>query len=491
MKLNPETRIGDLLDKYPFLLEFLPTVSPKYKRLTNPIMRKTIGRIATIAKAANIGGFTTEELIAKIEGEINRKIMEEVHKPSAEPAPPTTEEEKQTRKEALRSIILDLHAGEDLETARKRFAKLIENIEPTEIVTLEQSLIDDGMDVSMLKKLSEVHIQIFKESLSEEDVPDMPPGHPINTYMQENRHTEKILENINSILQKLGDPPNENVFKETQNDIVSAVDELRKIDLHYTRKENQIFPVLETKGISGPSTVMWEVHDDIRALIKGTKASVEKGSVKETVEGLKNSSEKVADMIYKEEHILYPLCMENFSEEEWVKVKKGEEEIGYSWIKPGEGWSPDVKIEDIAEEPITAMGEMIDLDTGNLTKVQLNQILKLLPIDISFVNEKDRMAYYSDVPHRIFPRSPGIIGREVQKCHPPKSIDTVKLILKEFKEGTKDKADFWIQLDGRFLYIRYFPVRDPDGNYMGTLEVSQDLTELKKLEGEKRLLDWK
>jgi DUF438 domain-containing protein len=491
MKLNPETRIGDLLDKYPFLLEFLPTVSTKYKRLTNPIMRKTIGRIATIAKAANIGGFTTEELIAKIEREINRKIMEEVHKSPDKPAPPSTEEEKQTKKEALRSIILDLHAGEDIEKARERFAKLVENIEPAEIVSLEQSLIDDGMEVSMLKKLSEVHIQIFKDSLSDQDVPDVPPGHPVHTYMEENRHTETILEDINSVLKKLGDPPDEKVFKGTQKDIISAVDELKKIDVHYARKENQIFPVLETKGISGPSTVMWEVHDDIRALIKGTKANAEKGSMKETVEGLKNSSEKVSDMIYKEEHILYPLCMENFSEEEWVKVKKGEEEIGYSWIKPGEGWSPDVKIEDIAEEPVTAMGEMIDLDTGNLTKVQLNQILKLLPIDISFVNEKDRMAYYSDVPHRIFPRSPGIIGREVQKCHPPKSMDKVERILKEFKEGTKDNADFWITLDGRFLYIRYFPVRDPEGNYMGTLEVSQDLTELKKLEGEKRLLDWK
>jgi DUF438 domain-containing protein len=490
MNLNPETRIGDLIDEYPFLIEFLPKVSKKYKRLTNPIMRKTIGRIATIAKAANIGGFTTEELIEKIDSEINRKLKVEIYKPRAEHGPLSTGAEKKVHKEALRSIILDLHAGENIDYARERFAKLIENIEPQEIVSLEQSLIDDGMDVNMLKKLSDVHVQIFKESLSDQEVPKTPLGHPVHTYMEENRFTEKILEEISTVLKKMGDPPAENMFKSSQHDIISVMDKLKEIDVHYARKENQLFPILETKGISGPSKVMWEVHDDIRALIKGTKANAEKGALQETVEGLKKSHEKVADMIYKEEHILYPLCMENFSDDEWVKVKSGEEEIGYSWIKPGEGWFPKVKTEEgvgVTEGP---QEETISLDTGKLTADQLNRILKLLPVDISFVNENDEVAYYSDVAERIFPRSPAIIGRKVQNCHPPKSIDKVKRILKEFKEGTKDVAEFYITLEGRFLHIRYFPVHDDDGNYMGTLEVSQDLTRLRALEGEKRLLDW-
>jgi DUF438 domain-containing protein len=490
MKLNPETRIGDLLDEYPFLIDFLLTVSPKYKKLTNPIMRKTIGRIATIAKAASIGGFTTEELIEKIDGEINRKLKEEIHKPSSTLRPPSTEAEKAARKEALRSIILDLHASENIKDARERFAKLIENIEAEEIVNLEQSLIDDGMDVKMLKKLSDVHVQIFKESLSDQEVPKTPSGHPVNTYMEENRYAEKILDEISSLLKKTGEPSVEDEFQRLQQDIISLVDKLKEIDVHYARKENQLFPILETKGISGPSTVMWEVHDDIRALIKSARENAEKGAVQDTVDTLKQSTEKVADMIYKEEHILYPLCLENFSEDEWGKVKSGEDEIGYSWIKPGEGWIPDVKKDKVAEFPEATTEGTIALDTGNLTADQLNRILKLLPVDISFVNENDEVAYYSDVPERIFPRSPAIIGRKVQNCHPPKSIDKVKRILKEFKEGTKDVAEFYITLDGRFLHIRYFPVHDDDDKYMGTLEVSQDLTRLRALEGEKRLLDW-
>lgn len=490
MKLDPETRIGDLLDKYPFLLEFLPKISPKYKRLTNPIMRKTIGRIATIEKAANIGGFTTEELIKRIEGEIDRKVKEKIHAEPSKPGEPKPDVENKARKEALRSIILDLHAGEDISSARERFARLIKDIEPSEIVALEQSLIEDGMDISMLKKLSEVHVQIFKESLGDEDVPDVPPGHPVHTYMKENRYTEKLLEEMITILKKLGETPDERNYMSVQKDIRMLLDSLKQLDVHYARKENQLFPILETKGISGPSSVMWEVHDDIRAVIKRTGVSNEKGEMKATLDGLKSTHEKVADMIYKEEHILYPLCMENFSDEEWVKVKKGEEEIGYAWIEPGDTWTPDVKTEAMPEDIPAAGLEKIPLSTGKLTLEQLDQMLRHLPVDLSFVDTDDRVAYYSDVKHRIFPRSPGVIGREVQKCHPPKSMDKVERILKEFKKGTKDHADFWIQLDGRFLYIRYFPVRDEGGNYMGTLEVSQDLTELRKLEGEKRLLDW-
>ena len=171
MNLNPETRIGDLLDDYPFLLEFLITVSPRYKTLKNPIMRMTIGGIPTIAKAAKIGGFTTEYLMEKIEKEIQRKTIETTGESSAESATPSPEMERKTRMEALRSIILDLHAGEDVDVARERFSKLIENISPEEIVSMEQRLIDDGMDVSLVKVLSNVHVKLFKDSLEGQEMP--------------------------------------------------------------------------------------------------------------------------------------------------------------------------------------------------------------------------------------------------------------------------------------------------------------------------------
>ena len=177
----------------------------------------------------------------------------------------------------------------------------------------------------------------------------------------------------------------------------------------------------------------------------------------------------IEEMIYKEKHILYPLSLENLSDEEWTKVRNGEEEGGYAWIQPEEGWSP-VATEKVLPEGIKEAA--FSLDTGRLTSEQMNLILKYLPVDVSFVDENDQMAYYSDIKDRIFPRSPGIIGRKVQKCHPPKSIQTVEMIVDEFKKGTKDVAEFWIQLEGRFLLIRYFTVRNADGNYVGILEVS-------------------
>jgi PAS domain S-box-containing protein len=130
------------------------------------------------------------------------------------------------------------------------------------------------------------------------------------------------------------------------------------------------------------------------------------------------------------------------------------------------------------------------LDTGQLSLDQINIMLKHLPVDISFVDASDELRYYSDTPQRIFTRTPAVIGRKVQNCHPPKSVHVVQKIIDAFRAGEKDSAEFWIELKGRFIHIRYFAMRDKDGNYRGTLEVSQDVTEIRKLHGERRLLDW-
>jgi uncharacterized protein len=168
-------------------------------------------------------------------------------------------------------------------------------------------------------------------------------------------------------------------------------------------------------------------------------------------------------------------------------VKTGEEEIGFAWVEPAEPMQPS----GAPGQPMPAgRAGSINLDTGQLTATQVDLILKHLPVDISFVNEDDEVAYYSATSDRLFPRSPGVIGRKVQNCHPPRSVGTVVKILDSFKSGEKDTAEFWIQMKGRFIHIRYFAVRDDAGRYVGTLEMSQDITGLRGLEGEKRLLDW-
>lgn len=473
MELYAKTKIGGLLKKYPFLVDFLQTLSPSYKKLKNPLVRKTLGRTATLEMIAEMGDIDLDVLISKIKTEIQKKGDDE----------PNTSQDK---KEQLKQIIRDLHEGVDREILKERFAELVKDVSASEISEMEQSLIDEGMPESEIKRLCDVHVEVFKQSLEEQKKPDTEPGHPVHTFMLENRETEKIVKQLNKIVEKIGETSDKNIFDEQKKNFKEVVEQLSEIDLHYLRKENQLFPLLEAHDVSGPTQVMWELHDDIRTLLKQVKTHILKNNAVDAIKSVKELTQMITDMIYKEEHILYPMSLETLSEQDWVKVKNGEEEIGYSWVQPEVGWTPE---EPISYESIQDSGSL-SLDTGTLTLDQVNLMLKHLPVDISFVDENDEVAYYSDTPERIFPRSAGVIGRKVQKCHPPKSVHIVEKIVSEFKAGTKDVAEFWIQLGGKLIHIRYFAVRDKQGKYQGTLEVSQDITDIKKLDGERRLLDW-
>jgi PAS domain S-box-containing protein len=422
-----------------------------------------------------------EEVAPEPKEEVVSKPREEV--PSA-----TIPEE---RLEVLKGIISDLHNGEDLNVLKKRFAELVRDVSPVEISQMEQKLIEQGMPESEVKRLCDVHVEVFKHSLEEQEIPKPPKGHPVHTLMEENRASERIMASIKTLLDKIGTPPDRKIFLNNKKKLKNLIRKLSRIDKHYLKKENQLFPMLEAHEITGPTQVMWAIHDDIRAAIKAVKAQISQDISSVTINSIRDMVKMIEDMIYKEEHILYPTSLEALSDDEWIKVKEGEEEIGYAWIEPFHVWPTDSEvIEDISEIEEEEEGKL-SLDTGNLTLDQINLMLTHLPVDITLVDENDRVAYYSSGKERIFPRSPGVIGREVQKCHPPNSVHVVTKILDEFKAGTKDVAEFWIRVKGRLIYIRYFAVRNADGKYKGTLEVSQDVTDLKKLEGERRLLDWK
>lgn len=199
---------------------------------------------------------------------------------------------------------------------------------------------------------------------------------------------------------------------------------------------------------------------------------------------LAEAAQALRDMIYKEEHILFPMAMETLTEQEWELVRLGEGEIGFAWILSGQTTQSDTG----ATEKQSSL-DRIELDTGVLSQQQINLMLTHLPVDISFVDENDEVRYYSATRERIFPRSPGVIGRKVQNCHPPKSMPRVQEILNDFRDGIRDDAEFWISMQGKFIHIRYFAMRNAQGEYRGCLEVTQDVTGIRNLEGEKRLLD--
>lgn len=496
MELSAKTKIDDLLKQYPFMLDFLITLSPKFRTLQNPIMRKTVGKVATLGKASALGGLDLDHLMSSIAAEIEKQTGEAVTLP--EPAPALSADplrDPGERQEALKGIIRDLHGGEDMEVLKKRFRQLVQGVEAVELAKAEQALIDEGMPAEEIKRLCEVHVEIFKEALEEQDRPEPAAGHPVHTFMKENRASEKIMSEASMLIGRLGHPPAPEAFKVQQEQLGSIIDRLSEIDIHYTRKENQLFPMLERHHFTGPSQVMWSFHDDIRAHLKKTREAFAQQDPERTVFSLKEAIKAARDMIYKEEHVLYPASLDMLSKEEWIQVKEGEADIGFAWVVPDVGWPDEIDVlpEEDRAEPVPAAKEVagaLSLDTGQMTLEQINLLLTHLPVDLTFVDENDRVAYYSEGPERIFPRSPAIVGREVRNCHPPKSVHIVNKILDDFKSGSKDKAEFWIELGGRFIYIRYFAVHDAKGYYRGTLEVSQDLTEIRKLEGENRLLDW-
>ncbi len=465
MELTAKTKISSLLASYPFLKDFMINLNPNFKALDNPVMMKTLGRLATLSQVAMVGGTDLKELMGRIAEEIRQKTGEGVIV-GADISP------AEDRQEILKGIIKDIHKGVDVNILKKRFLDLIKDVSPSEIAAMEQKLIEEGMPEQEVKGLCSVHVEVFKESLEKKSLPGLSAGHPVHTLMLENRYAEGIMCEI----EELKD------YKE----LSGFLTRLNEIEKHYLRKENQLFPALEAKGISGPSKVMWALHDDIRAMFRDVMRKAREGSVRQIeVKALLNM---INDMIYKEERILYPMALETLTDEDWLKVKKGEEEIGYAWLGTVEAWQPSI----VSGQQVVSVDKIgsLNLDTGQITAEQVNLILTNLPVDISFVNENDEVVYYSQTKERIFPRSPGIIGRTVQNCHPPKSVDIVQKILDAFKKGEKDSAEFWIQMKGRFIHIRYFAVRDNAGKYRGTLEVSQDVTGIRALSGQKRLLQW-
>jgi uncharacterized protein len=385
------------------------------------------------------------------------------------------------RKETLKRVIRQLHEGQTVEEVKEEFAALLHDVGATEIAEIEQALIAEGLPEAEVKRLCDVHVAVFRESLEAQAKPGTIPCHPVYTFLAENGAAGRVLDELEAAL---GASEWEQARAQLQ--------ELREYERHYLRKENILFPYLEKHNFVGPSSVMWAIHDDVRAGWKTLEALLadapDEDRVAEVFEPL---AAAIREMFYKEEHILFPMALEKLSEEEWMAIRDQEAEVGYCYVQPGHQWPPDADIQESAlpVEERGAMGDLLHLDTGALTAGEVNRLLTHLPVDVTYVDAEDTVRYFSQGRERIFPRSPAIIGRKVQQCHPPASVHRVQRILDDFRAGRRDEAEFWIQIQGKFIHIRYFAVHDGQGEYQGTLEVSQDITHIRTLEGERRLLD--
>ena len=395
------------------------------------------------------------------------------------------------RQEILKKLIRQLHEGKTVEEVKAEFAALLHDVGAAEIAEIEQALIAEGLPETEIKRLCDVHVAVFRESLDTQVRPEMTPGHPVHTFRAENVAAAHVLDAFQKALDELKTTPDQAQLQQAR----ERLRELREYEKHYLRKENILFPLLEQHGFSGPSAVMWAIHDDIRAGWKALDELLAAGPGDDPAafnarldELFPPLNTAIREMFYKEENILFPTALEKLSEDEWRAIRAQELEIGYCYVEPGDQWPSTIAAEVAAPTPSPAEG-LLHLDTGALTAQEVNLLLKHLPVDVTYVDRDDTVRYFSQTKERIFARAPAIIGRKVQKCHPPASVHRVQRILDDFRAGRRDVAEFWIQMGGKFIHIRYFAVRDEKGEYQGTLEVSQDVTHIRTLEGERRLLD--
>jgi DUF438 domain-containing protein len=349
-------------------------------------------------------------------------------------------------------------------------------------MAMEQELIAEGVPVAELQSMCDLHSQVTRDVLVPLGPRETPPGHPVDTFRRENEALRAAVARLRGAVAGFDQPT---MFGARQ-----ALNDLMDIDKHYQRKEHALFPALERHGITGPSKVMWAKDDEVRALLKELGAAfLAKPPDRARISGLAAAAARaVEEMIYKEENILLPMSIQTLTDEDWAEIWAVSSRYGWCLVEPREGYRPPEKF--IPEPVRISTSDAVQLPTGNLTLEQLIGIFQTLPVDITFVDSDDRVAFFSEGPDRIFARSKAVVGRKVQYCHPPKSVSIVDQILNDFRAGRQSVAEFWIDFHERFVHIRYFAVRDADNRYLGTLEVTQNLTPLRALQGERRLLQY-
>lgn len=392
---------------------------------------------------------------------------------------------RELRKRAIQDMLRQLHEGKSVEDVQAQFRAAFDGVSASEISAAEQALISEGLPVTEVQRLCDVHSSVFKGSIEEIHAPvdaSQIPGHPAQTLKAENAAIQQqIDERIRPLLSRVS------AGSAASQALLPELGALMEIDRHYARKENLFFPYLEAHGVTAPPKVMWGVDDEIRALLKEAARLAASGSAT-AAEALNEALTRVEEMIFKEENILIPMLLETLQAEEWSRIARESAEIGFCLIDPPPVWqAAAAAAQEPAKAEVPASGS-VQLPTGFFSMQELTRVLDTLPVDITFVGKDDTVRYFSQGGERVFPRTKAIIGRNVANCHPPASVHIVEGIIADFRSGKKDHEDFWIRMGERFVYIRYFAVRDESGEYLGVLEVTQDIAPVQAIEGEKRLV---
>lgn len=383
-----------------------------------------------------------------------------------------------------------------LEDAKKELQEKVKTLKPYEIALAEQELKAEDKDECRKENIQQM--MLLFDDVMDTSRPDLPEDHPIQCYYRENDEMKKILLSVEDLVQ----------YPVIKNQWLELYEKLSLFKIHLSRKQNQLYSILERKGFDRPTTTMWLLDNFIRDEISANFELIKEDKDDEFIAAQKQMVYDVRDLMQKEETVLYPTSLAMINEDEFEDMKEGDREIGFAWISVGELEKKDdtaVKsslsdnsslIGDLAKIMakhglgVSSKDQKLDVSTGKLTLEQINLIFRHLPVDLSYVDENDIVCFYSDTEHRVFPRSKNVIGREVQNCHPRSSVHIVDEIIQKFRSGEEDTVDFWINKPGFFVYIHYTAVRDEDGKFRGVLEMMQNCTHIRSLEGSRTLLTW-
>ena len=393
-----------------------------------------------------------------------------------------------------------------LEEARKSLKDRVQHLAPYEIAIIEQEMVEETED-ECIKEDIQAMLEVFQDVLVTKDQ-ELPENHPISCYRRENAKMKELLLSVEDLVQ----------YPLIKNQWLELYEELLKFKIHLSRKQNQLYPVLEKKGFTRPTTTMWTLDDFIRDEIAECYSLLLEDKEEEFIGKQAELVVDVRDLMDKEENILYPTSLEMINEEEFRYMAEGDQEIGFAYIsvqadKSGNSASASSSASastagaplsglssapGFAEELAGLLGkygfnnkeEKLNVSTGQLTLEQINLIYQHMPVDLSYVDENELVCFYTDTKHRVFPRSKNVIGRDVKNCHPKASVHIVEEIIKKFRSGEQDKAEFWINKPDLFIYIIYYAVRDENGKFRGVLEMMQDCTHIRSLQGSQTLLTW-
>ena len=382
---------------------------------------------------------------------------------------------------------------------------------PDEFAYAEQSLKGVYKDEEILDRMDDL-LNLFDGVLVRAEN-EYPENHPLWVYLEEINAVEKVALEADELLKQ---------EKFIKNPWLGIFDSLAQWRTHLSRKQNQLYPMLEDHGFDRPTRIMWTFDDGVRDAISASYALLREDKYEEFLASVPETLEKLRDLNSKELEVLLPTSYKLLSDEEFVRMSKNDHEIGYAIIDPP-GLYVVPGINDSAEQlnannsgqnscvsneflndlagllskyvgPVggapVGKDAVLDVATGKLTLEQINLLFRHLPVDLSYVDENELVKFYSDTPHRIFPRSANVIGREVKNCHPAKSVHVVEEIVEKFRSGEQSQAEFWINKPGLFIYVIYTAVRDENGKFRGVLEMMQDCTHIRELEGSRTLLTW-